>query len=119
MTKTVLIVDDEPANIDLLKGLMPEGLKIKAALKGEVAIKLVSKAMPDLLFLDLVMPGLDGFSTLEQIRAMPAGDELPVVIVSGNQSDQDVEKGKSLNVVAQLSKPVEPQQIQQVLKNYL
>ena len=50
MTKTVLIVDDEPANIDLLKGLMPENVKIKAATKGEVALKLVGKQLPDLLF---------------------------------------------------------------------
>jgi len=119
MTKTVLIVDDEPANIDLLKGLMPTDYKIKAALKGEIAIKLVEKAMPDLLFLDLVMPGLSGFETLEKIRDLPQGESLPVAIVSGNQSEEDINQGKTLNVIAHLSKPVKPEQIQQILNQYL
>ena len=102
----MLVVDDEPANIDLVKGILPETIKVKAALKGEVAIKLVGKQMPDLIVLDLIMPGLSGFETLAQIRKLDTGQQVPVVIISGNAQQSDIEQGQQLGVIGHLQKPI-------------
>lgn len=117
MELTVLVVDDEPANIDLVKGILPEEFKVKAALKGEIALKLLSKQVPDLVLLDLVMPGLSGFETLQQIRLLPNGHEIPVVIISGNASDSDLDKGKELGAIAHLMKPIDPNQLLTIIKS--
>jgi putative two-component system response regulator len=118
MAISILIVDDEPGNIDLLKGIIPENVKVKAALKGEIAIKLCSKQMPDILFLDLIMPGLNGFETLQQIRALPGGQALPVVIISGNANPEDIEKGRSLKVIDHIAKPVQPEKVLSFIQQY-
>ena len=116
MTFTALIVDDEPANIDLIKNVLPSDIKVKAALKGEIAIKLFEKSVPSVIFMDLVMPGLNGFETLERIRALPQGDSVPVVIVSGNCSPEDKIQSENLGVIEHLIKPVKPEQIIEVVK---
>lgn len=119
MNKTLLIVDDEPANIDLLKGLLPPNIKVKAALKGEIAVKLITKSAPDLILLDLIMPGLDGFQTLQKIRELPDGGLINVAIVSGNDSPADIQKGQELGAVAHLKKPIDAKLLASVIAAYL
>ena len=117
MELTVLVVDDEPSNIDLIKGILPEECKVKAALKGEIALKLLSKQVPDLVLLDLMMPGLSGFDTLQRIRQLPNGQQIPVVIISGNASEDDINKGKELGTIAHLMKPINPDQLLTIIKS--
>lgn len=117
--KTVLIVDDEPANIDLLKGLLPQNLKIKAALNGELAIKLCAKQAPDLIFMDLVMPGLSGFETITKLRAMSNIKNTPIIVISGNKSPEDETKAKALDVSAYLVKPLIADELSALFKDQL
>ncbi len=119
MTKIAFVVDDEPANIDLIKGLMPDGVKVKAALSGEIALKQLSKKLPDIVFLDLVMPQMDGFETLQEIRKLPGGDSLPVLIISGNCNDTDIDKGKALGAIGHLTKPVDSEKLATYICQYL
>lgn len=119
MTKIAFVVDDEPSNIDLIKGLMPEGVKVKAALSGEVALKQLSKKLPDIVFLDLLMPQMDGFETLQAIRKLPEGNSLPVLIISGNASEADIEKGKALGAIGHLTKPVDSNKLAVFINQYL
>lgn len=119
MTKIAFVVDDEPANIDLIKGLMPEGVKVKAALSGEIALKQLSKKFPDIVFLDLLMPQMDGFETLKAIRELPDGHSLPVLIISGNASEADIEKGKTLGAIGHLTKPVDSNKLAEFINQYL
>ncbi|MCJ8318851.1 MAG: response regulator [Colwellia sp.] len=119
MTKIAFVVDDEPANIDLIKGLLPKDVKVKAALSGEIALKQLSKKLPDILFLDLLMPKMDGFETLKAIRELPEGDSLPVLIISGNASEMDIEKGKVLGAIGHLTKPVDSQKLASYISQYL
>lgn len=115
MTVTVLVVDDEPANIDLIKGVLPEGVRVKAALKGTIALKLVSKDVPDLILLDLIMPELDGFQTLQKLRELEAGKNIPVAIISGNAEPSDIEFGQKLGAIAHLQKPIQPQELLNII----
>jgi len=119
VTKIAFVVDDEPANIDLIKGLMPEGVKVKAALSGEIALKQLSKKFPDIVFLDLLMPQMDGFETLQAIRELPKGDELPVLIISGNATEADIAKGKLLGAIGHLTKPVDSDKLASFINQYL
>ena len=115
MTITVLVVDDEPANIDLIKGILPDNVKVKAALKGAIALKLVSKQIPDLILLDLVMPELDGFQTLQKLRESEAGKNVPVAIISGNAEQSDIELGQEMGAIAHLQKPIQPQELLNII----
>ncbi len=119
MAKVVLIVDDGPSNIDLLKGLMPEDVRVQAAISGTIALKLLSKARPDLIFLDLVMPDMSGFEVLQAIRTLPANSDIPVVFVSGNASPADIEKGKALGAQGHLHKPLDNEKLNEYIDTYL
>lgn len=108
MTKIALVIDDEPANIDLIKGLLPQCFKCKAALNGIVGLKQIAKALPDIVFLDLVMPGITGVETLAKIRQNPSTQALPVIIVSGKKSEAELVELESLGIQGYLIKPINP-----------
>ena len=85
---TVLVVDDQPQNIRLLDAVLsPRGYAVVTASSGEEALKLLPEADPDLVLLDVVMPGLDGYAVCRRIRADPQTAFLPVVMItaSGDQ----------------------------------
>jgi CheY-like chemotaxis protein len=88
-------------------------------LSGAIAIKQLSKKLPDLLLLDLVMPQMNGFETLAAIRALPNGQNLPVIIISGNASEQDIATGKSLGAIGHLTKPVNSDKLASYVVRYL
>jgi putative two-component system response regulator len=87
--KVILVVDDTAINIDLLSGLLRPLYKVKAAKSGEQALKILGKGGIDLVLLDIIMPGLDGYQTLAQIRANPDMATTPVIFVSGNDEGGD------------------------------
>jgi CheY-like chemotaxis protein len=88
----ILIVDDDPLTVEMLSTAVSifghESLK---AFSGEEALRLASSRKPDLILLDLMMPGLDGFETLRRLRTMPEIDGLPVLVVTAS-AERDVEK---------------------------
>lgn len=109
---TVLVVDDEPANIDLLKGILPPECKVKVAISGEKALKIAQKEPhPDLVFLDVMMPEMDGYEVCRQLKADPATAGIPVVFLSGHTDEAERQKGLALGAVEFLSKPIDPAQI--------
>ena len=65
---SVLVVDDEPANIDILKDILIQHYQVKVAPSGEIALKIVAKAAPDLILLDIMMPDLDGLEVCRQLK---------------------------------------------------
>lgn len=114
MSKVVMIVDDEASNIDLLKSLLPADYKVKAATSGELAIKIVSKKMPDVIFLDVQMPTLSGPETSHTIRQLEGGDELKIVYVSGSELPPEVNGENGF-----LLKPVNQQKLTDILASIL
>jgi putative two-component system response regulator len=91
--KVILVVDDSVINIDLLSGLLRPLYKVKAAKSGEQALKILAKGGVDLVLLDIIMPGLDGYQTLAQIRANPDITKTPVIFVSGNEEGDSSSAG--------------------------
>ena len=117
MINTVLVVDDEPANIHLIKGILPEDIKLKAATSGTIALKQLAKSQPDVILLDLIMPEMDGFETLAKIKSMPECQHIPVIIISGNASLQDIEKTTELGALSHLQKPISKERLMVLLNN--
>jgi len=113
---TVLVVDDEPSNIDLIKGVLPEGVKVKAATNGALALKIAQKVPPpDVILLDVMMPEMDGHEVCQRLKADPATSNIPVVFLSGNDSPDEISKGMEMGALAYLSKPVNPDALNEVL----
>lgn len=107
MSKVLLIVDDEPANIDLIKGLVPADYKCKAAIKGQIALKQIAKQKPDMVILDLIMPEMDGLQTLKELRREHDQASLPVLIISGTKDPDKLSALQQLGISGFLLKPID------------
>ena len=85
---SLLIVDDTPENIDLLISVLSlPGLQILAANSGERALALAERKQPDLVLLDVMMPGIDGFETCRRLKAQPSTADIPVIFVTALGDD--------------------------------
>jgi sigma-B regulation protein RsbU (phosphoserine phosphatase) len=105
----ILIVDDEPLNLDLLEqeiGGVP--VEIYTALNGSTALEQVAAHPPDMIFLDLMMPVMDGFSVLEKLQAHTEWREIPVVIISASNDLENIVRGIEMGASDFLPKPFEP-----------
>jgi CheY-like chemotaxis protein len=114
--KQILVVDDEPANIDLLVGLLKGSYKVKVATGGQRALKIAQKNKPDLVLLDVIMPEMDGHETCTELLKLHS--DLPIILVTGNTSAEDIEKGKALGAKDVLGKPIDPQAIQAAIEQW-
>src|SRR5438034_6642174 len=90
MASKVLIVEDEQGIVHLLRArLEPEGFQVIAAYDGEAGLRAVTEARPDLVILDLTLPGLDGFEICRRIRRQPETARLPILVLSGRTEEVD------------------------------
>jgi sigma-B regulation protein RsbU (phosphoserine phosphatase) len=103
----VLVVDDVKANVDMLVEALRGDYKISVALSGDAALRTVEKSPPDLLLLDIVMPGMDGYEVCRRLRADPATRELPIMFLSSLEDVQDKARGFELGANDYLTKPFE------------
>lgn len=106
---TLLLVDDDPQNLDILSRLLRPYHKTRAAISGERALQLArTDPRPDLILLDVVMPEMDGFAVLEQLRVSPETRDIPVIFVTGRDSHEDEERGLQMGAVDYITKPYRP-----------
>jgi len=88
---TILVVDDTPTNVRLLEAVLtPRGHTVIEATSGEAALSVLDKASPDLVLLDILMPGMDGFEVCQRIRANPVTAHLPVIMITASETKQKV-----------------------------
>ena len=91
---TILIVDDEPYNVDYLQQeLSDRGFELTAAFDGKEALEKIRAESPDLVLLDIMMPVMDGFAVLEQVKADAATRDIPVIVISASSDLKSVVKG--------------------------
>ena len=111
--QTILIVDDTPENIDVLSGILRPEFKVKAALNGERALKIAhADPRPDMILLDIMMPGMDGYEVCRRLKADPATAEIPVIFITAKSQDEDEKMGLELGAVDYITKPVRPAIVQ-------
>ncbi len=106
---TILIVDDEPTNIDVLSGILKDSYKIAAAKSGQRALAHCrSGKKPDVILLDVMMPEMDGFEVLHQLKCDSETSQIPVIFVTANNEEAFEERGFSIGAVDYITKPVVP-----------
>jgi len=105
----ILVVDDEPPIVRLVRAkLQADGYGVISADRGEAALKLLEDERPDLVILDVMMPGLDGFETLHRIRTE---SRLPVIMLTAKSSDRDKIRGLEHGADDYLAKPFNPDEL--------
>jgi len=121
MAKTILIIEDDKFLRELIaKKLIKEGYEISEAVDGEEGMKKVKEEKPDLVLLDLILPGIDGFEVLSRMREESALASIPVIILSNLGQREDVEKGLRMGAVDYLIKAhFTPGEIIEKIKNTL
>lgn len=118
--KTVLVVDDTPDNITLLSCLLKDNYKTVIATSGEKALKIAAAVPPpDLILLDVMMPGLDGYETCRQLKENPLTADIPVIFLTGKSEVEDEEKGFFLGAVDYITKPISPPILMARVKTHL
>lgn len=109
MAKTLLIVDDEPANLAVLTRVLQPHYRVRAVNSGARALQAVqSLPKPDLILLDVMMPGMDGYAVLAKLRDMPQTHDTPVMFVTALSDDANEEHGLRLGAVDYIAKPIKP-----------
>jgi len=117
---TVLVVDDEPYTVDLLQAQLEiEGYQVMVAYQGEEALEKASARLPDLVLLDIMMPGLDGFEVCRRLKADPRTQFVPVVIVTALQEPKDKIAGTKAGADDFLTKPFDHIELLTRVRNLL
>ena len=103
----LLLVDDERKNLDVLIGILePKGYDIAVALQGEAALDLVRQIMPDLVLLDVMMPGIDGYETCRRLKSDAATRDIPVIFLTAKVEVSDIVMGFEVGAVDYVAKPL-------------
>lgn len=102
----VLLVDDIPSNIKVLALALKEDHKLQVTTSGEDALKVArTSPQPDLILLDIMMPGMDGFEVCRRLKADPVTENIPVIFVTALNEEADEEKGLDLGAIDYITKP--------------
>ncbi len=115
----VLLVDDEPGNIRMLNELLANQYEIFIAKDGETALNVASNELPDLILLDVTMPGVDGYEVLRRLKKNDRTAAIPVIFVTGMSSIADEKLGLELGAVDYITKPISPPILDIRVRNHI
>lgn len=117
---TVLIVDDEPFNVDVLQQELEElNYQLITAANGQEALSKIKRHQPDLILLDLMMPVLDGFAVLAEIKGDNSLRDIPVIIVSAADDSKSIVKGIKQGADDYITKPIDADHLKKKVKEHL
>lgn len=106
---TILAVDDSPDNLWLLSGLLKEKYRVKMASSGEKALQIIhSDVPPDLILLDVMMPGLSGHDVCRQLKASPATRDIPIIFLTAMVGTEHENSGLEMGAADFITKPINP-----------
>lgn len=103
--KHIVIVDDNPVNLDLAETVLREHYKVTKLISGEQLLKLLARVRPDMILLDIQMPGMDGYETLIRVRAHPENSTIPVIFITGQRDTGSEREGFRLGAQDFIAKP--------------
>ncbi|MCU6497729.1 two-component system response regulator [Rugamonas sp. A1-17] len=117
---TILVVDDIPDNIDLLCAVLEDDYRTKIAVNGERALKIANgESKPDLILLDVMMPGMSGYDVCKALKANPATRDIPIIFVTAMSETVDEQLGLSLGAADYITKPISAPIVQARIKTQL
>ncbi len=118
--KLILIVDDTPLNLGVISGALKDFYKTKVATNGEKALALASAdEKPDLILLDVMMPGMDGYEVCSRLKADPTTCEIPVIFLTGQTSVEDETRGFEVGAVDYVHKPFSPAVVKARVRSHI
>ena len=117
--QSILIVDDEKTNLALLNGILAPEYTIFAARSGEEALERLAENLPDLILLDIAMPGMDGFEVISRLKSEPAPQRIPVILVTEPDNGGDEEKGFNLGAADYIGKPFKEAIVRARVRNHM
>lgn len=115
----VLVVEDVKANVDVLVQALRDDYKISVALNGEAALRSVEKSLPDLLLLDIVMPGIDGYEVCRRLRSDARTREIPIMFLSSLEDVRDKARGFEVGGNDYLTKPFDVLEVKARVRSLL
>src|SRR6476660_6663526 len=116
----ILIVDDTPANLNVLSAILGKrGFRIRPAINGALALKAAQKAAPDLILLDVQMPGLDGYEVCRQLKEDPLTRDIPVIFISALDDVLDKVEAFQVGGVDYITKPFQIEEVLARVENQL
>jgi putative two-component system response regulator len=117
---TILVVDDTPDNLSLMSNLLRSVYRVKLAPNGERALKIAQgEDKPDLILLDIMMPGMDGYEVLRQLRDDASTTSIPVIFLTAMSATEDEKIGLDLGAVDYITKPISPATVMSRVRNHL
>ncbi len=120
LKKKILVVDDSFTNLVLLNGILDgEGYKVKSTLNPKYGLKMIKNEKPDLILLDLKMPGISGFDFLKKLYTEDSNKTIPVIAVTAFNEDSYIKTSYQLGVKDVIIKPVEIDQLVDKIKNVI
>ena len=105
--KTILVVDDDKLNLNNAMKILSPAYKVIPVPSGKMALNYLTKNVPDLILLDILMPDMDGFEVMRQIRANEEWADVPVIFLTADVSPATCEKGGALGGAGFMAKPLE------------
>lgn len=115
----ILVVDDEPQNLQLLRQILKDDYELCFARRGEDALSIAIEQQPHLILLDVMMPGMDGHQVCGRLKADHRCSHIPVVFVTAMSDDEDETKGFKLGAVDYMTKPVRPAVVRARVRTHL
>ncbi|AWJ83751.1 two-component system response regulator [Azospirillum sp. TSH58] len=120
MKPTILVADDEPSIVLSLQVLLQKaGFAVRIARNGEEALDSVAESTPDLILLDAMMPRRDGFDVCQSLRANPAYQSLPIIMLTAKSRDVERQKGMALGATDYITKPFSTRDLVTTVRKYL
>ena len=115
----LLVVDDEPANLQVLRHILQEDYRLLFAKDGTKALELAAREKPELILLDVMMPGMTGYEVCAQLKATPATSAIPVIFVTALADVEDEAQGFAVGAVDYITKPVSPAIVKARVRTHL
>ena len=116
---TILVVDDAPANLSLISGLLRDSYIVKAVNHGSKALKIASEEPPDLILLDIMMPDMDGYEVCRRLKADPQTRQIPVIFLTSKSDVESEQMGMGLGAVDYVTRPISPPILMSRVKAHL
>lgn len=118
--KKVLVVDDIPENIDVIAGILSDDYDVIAARSGKTVMKMIqSLNFPDIILLDVMMPGMDGYEVCEKLKDNLLTSNIPIIFVTAKHETEDEKRGLDLGAVDYITKPINPATLRARIKTHL
>jgi CheY-like chemotaxis protein len=120
VTKRILVVEDNPDNMYVMDRILTHrGYSVGEATSGADALRMIAETPFDLVLMDMQMPGLDGYATVQTIRELVSGKEVPIIAVTAHSMPGDRERTLDAGCTDYVSKPIQTQDLLQLIEHYL